>query len=100
MEAIRLGRFTAFPDGSKGFVVGDAIRRLVARTLGKHISKRVETTTALFKHASKTKIACGVGHVLQTFTDLDPEATVCFFSRTNTSGENSVKRNRHHSRGP
>ena len=80
MEAIRLGRLTALqkPDGGvRGIVVGDIFRRLVARTMAKQISKRVEAATAPFQYALKTKAGreC-VAHVSQTLTDLDPEATV------------------------
>ena len=80
LEAIRLGRLTALqkPDGGvRGIVVGDIFRRLVARTMAKQISKRVEAATAPFQYALKTKAGCEcVAHVLQTLTDLDPEATV------------------------
>ena len=41
-QAIRLGRMTALskPDGGvRGIVVGDIIRRLVARSIAKHIRK-------------------------------------------------------------
>ena len=66
------------PDGGvRGIVVGDIFRRLVARTMAKQISKRVEAATAPFQYALKTKAGCEcVAHVLQTLTDLDPEATV------------------------
>ena len=40
-------------------------------------SPRVEAATAPFQYALKTKAGCEcVAHVLQTLTDLDPEATV------------------------
>ena len=80
LKAIRLGRLTALqkPDGGvRGIVVGDTFTRLVARTLAKQISKRVEAATAPFQYALKTKAGCEcVAHVLQTLTDLDPESTV------------------------
>ena len=80
LEAIRLGRLTALqkPDGGvRGIVVGDIIRRLVARTIAKQISEKVEVATAPFQYALKTKAGCEcVAHVLQTLTDLDPEATI------------------------
>ena len=45
--------------------------------MAKQISKTVEVATAPFQHALKTKAGCEcVAHVLQTLTDLDPEATV------------------------
>ena len=80
LQAIRLGRLTALqkPDGGvRGIVVGDIIRRLVARTMAKQIAKKVETATVPFQYALKTKAGCEcVAHVLQTLTDTDPEATV------------------------
>ena len=80
LEAIRLGRLTALqkPDGGvREIVVGDIIRRLVARTISKQISEKVEVATAPFQNALKTKAGCEcVAHVLQTLTDLDPEATI------------------------
>ena len=80
LEAIRLGRLTALqkPDGGvRGVVVGDIFRKLVARTVAKQISNRVEVASAPFQYALKTKAGCEcVAHFLQTPTDLDPEATV------------------------
>ena len=48
LEAITLGRLTALqkPDGGVRIVVGGIVRRLVARTMTKHFSKRVEAATA------------------------------------------------------
>ena len=69
LEAIWLGRLTALqkPDGGvRGIVVW--------------ISKRVEAATTPFQHALKTKTRCeNVAGILQTLTDLDPEATVMSF---------------------
>ena len=80
LEAIRIGRLTALqkPDGSvRGLVVGDIIRRLVARTIAKQISEKVEVATAPFHYALINTARCEcVVHVLQTLTDLDPEATI------------------------
>ena len=80
LEAIRLGRLLALqkPDGGvREIVVGDILRRLVARTIAKHISEKVEVATAPFQYALETKAGCEcVAHVLQTLTDLDPEATI------------------------
>ena len=47
LEAIRIGRLTALqkPDGGvRGIVVGDIIRRLLARPMAKQIFKRVEAS--------------------------------------------------------
>ena len=59
--AIRLGRMTALqkPDGGiRGIVVGDVFRRLIARTMAQQIADAVETATAPFQHALKTKGGC------------------------------------------
>ena len=80
MEGIRLGRLTALrkPDGGvRGIVVGDIMRRLVARTMAKQIAKKVEKATAPFQHALTTKAGCEcVAHILQTITDKDERATI------------------------
>ena len=80
LDAIRLGRLTALskPDGGvREIVVGDILRRLVARTIAKQVSKQAEAATAPFQYALSTKAGCEcVAHILQTLTDLDPEATV------------------------
>ena len=49
LEGIRMGRITALskPDGGvRGTVVGDILRRLVARTISKQIMKEAEEATA------------------------------------------------------
>ena len=84
LEAIRLGRVTALSkrDGEgggevRGNVVGDVLRRLVARTIAQQVIEKVEAATAPFQYALSTKAGCEcVAHILQTFTDLDPEATI------------------------
>ena len=51
LQAIRLGRMTALSKtdgGVRGIVVGDIVRRLVARTMAKQIARKVEATTAPF----------------------------------------------------
>ena len=79
-EGIRLGRITALckPDeGVRGIVVGDILRRFVAKTMAKLVSKEAEAATAPFQYALSTKAGCEcVAHILQSITDLDPEATV------------------------
>ena len=63
--------------GVRGIVVGDVLRRLVARTIAQQIGAAVERTTAPFQNALKTRAACEcVSHTLQTLLDLDPRATV------------------------
>ena len=80
LEAVRLGRMTALgkPDGGvRGIVVGDVLRRLVARTIAKQVIKKIEAATAPFQYAPSTKAGCEcVAHVLQTLIDLDPEAAI------------------------
>ena len=74
MEGIRLGRSIALqkPDGGvRGIVVGDIMRRLVART------KKVEKAAVPFQHALTTEAGCEcVAHILQTIADKDERATV------------------------
>ena len=80
IEAVRLERMTALskPDGGvRGIVVGDILRRLVARTMAKQIAKKVEETTDPFQHALTTKAGCEcVAHILQTLTELNQETTI------------------------
>ena len=80
IDGIRLGRMTASqkPDGGvREIVVGDIIRRLVARTMAKQVSKQVERATAPFQYTLSTKAGCEcITHILQTFTDLDDDATI------------------------
>ena len=80
VDVIRLGRFTALqkPNGCvRGIVVGDIIRRLVARTIAQQFSATIERATAPFQYALSTKAGgeC-IAHALQDLTDLDPRATV------------------------
>ena len=80
VEVIRLGRLTALqkPNGGvRGIVVGDIIRRLVARTIAQQFSPTIEQATAPFQYALSTKAGgeC-IAHALQALTDLDPRATV------------------------
>ena len=80
LEGIRLGRLTALrkPDGGvRGIVVGDILRRLVARTMAKQVASEVEKATAPFQYALSTKAGCEcVAHIMQTLTDQDAGATV------------------------
>ena len=49
----------------------------MARTIAKQVIEKVEAATAPFQYALSTKAGCEcVAHVLQTLTDLDPEATI------------------------
>ena len=80
LKATRLGWMTALckPDGGvREIVVGDILRRLVAKTMAKQVSKQAEAATAPCQYALSTKTGCEcVAHILQSVTDLDSEATV------------------------
>ena len=80
VDAIRQGRLTTLrkPNGGgRGIVVGDVIRRVVARTLAQQLGPAVEGTTAPFQYALSTKAGCEcVSHVVQALTEADPETTV------------------------
>ena len=80
LSGFRLGRLTALrkPDGGvRGIVVGEILRRLIARSIAKQMPKSVEAATAPFQYALSTKAGCEcVAHILQTLTDQDGQATV------------------------
>ena len=80
LEAIRLGRMTALQKpggGVRGIVVGDILRRLVAKTLAQEISHHIEAATSPFQYALTTRCGCEcIAHAAQALTDADPEATV------------------------
>ena len=80
IQTLRLGQMTALskPDGGiRGIVVGDVIRRLVARTMAQQLTPAVERATAPHQHALSTKAGCEcITHALQGITELHPEATV------------------------
>ena len=77
VDAIRQGRITALrkPSGGvRGIVVGDVIRRVVARTLAQQLGPAVEGATAPFQCALSTKAGCEcVSHVVQGLTEADPD---------------------------
>ena len=78
MKAIRLGRMTTLrkPDGGvRGIVVGDFLRRLVARTLAQQFSKAVLEATAPFQFALSTKARTETTRC-KHWTSLDEDATV------------------------
>ena len=61
--------------GIRGIVVGDILKRLVARTMAKQMAARVEAATAPFQYALTTKAGCeSVAHIFQT--DQDERATI------------------------
>ena len=75
-----MGRLTALskPDGGvRGIVVGDVLRRLVARTMSQQTSPAVERATSPYQYALTTRAGCEcVAHALQGLTEMDPEVTV------------------------
>ena len=80
IDGIRVGRLTALakPDGGvRVIVVGDIIRRLVARTIAKQFAKKAEAATAPFQCALSKKAGCEcVAHIVQALTEQDANATV------------------------
>ena len=61
LQAVRIGRMTALqkPQGGiRGIVVGDFIRRVVARTLAQQLGPAVEQDTSPFQFALSTKSGC------------------------------------------
>ena len=61
LEAIRLGRMTAVQKsggGVRGIIVGDILRRLVAKTLAQEMSHHIEAATSPFQCALTTRCGC------------------------------------------
>ena len=79
-QLLRLGQMTALakPDGGvRGIVVGDVMRRWVARTMSQQLMGAVERATAPHQYALTTKAGCEcIAHALQGITEFYPEATV------------------------
>ena len=75
-----MGRMTALHKangGVRGIVVGEVVRRLVARTMAQQLGPQVEAATAPFQYAlsSRAGSEC-VAHVIQGLCEVNPEATV------------------------
>ena len=65
VQALRMGRMTAL-GGIRGIVVGDFIRRLVARTLAQQLNPAIEQATSPFQFALTTKSGCEcIAHIAQ-----------------------------------
>ena len=61
----------------RGIVVGEVIRRLVARTVAQQLGSAVEAATSPFQYALSTRAGCEcISHVLQALSELDADATV------------------------
>ena len=80
VEAIRMGRMTALRKtngGVRGIVVGDVLRRLVARTMAQQLGPQVEAATALHQYALSTRAGSEcVAHLIQGLCELNPNSTV------------------------
>ena len=58
-------------------MVGDILRRLVARTFAQQVFTEAEAATALLQYAPSTRAGCEcVAHVMQAPTDFNSEVTV------------------------
>ena len=80
LQALRIGRMRALQKptgGVRGIVVGDFVKRLVARTLAQQLGPAVESATAPFQFALSTKaVSECVAHVAQALTDMDDNSTL------------------------
>ena len=80
IEAIRMDRMTALRKANgwvRGIVVGEVVRRLVARTMAQQLGPQVEAATAPFQYALSTRAGSEcVAHVIQGLCEVNPEATV------------------------
>ena len=85
VASLRMGRMTALKKrsgGIRGIVVGEILRRLVARTMAQSLGSAFKTATAPHQYALTTRSGCeSIAHALQGLTDLDPEATVMSVDR-------------------
>ena len=80
VSALRVGQMTALQKANgeiQGIVVGDVIRRLVAKTLAKQFMTRFKDATKPFQYTLSTQAGCeSIAHVVQVMTDRDPNCTV------------------------
>ena len=80
IQMVRCGRMTVLtkPDGGvRGIVSGDALRRLVARTMAQQLGPAVKTATSPHQCALSTRAGCEcIAHVLQGLCDVNPLTTV------------------------
>ena len=80
LAVLRGGQVTALqkPNGGvRRIVVGDVVRRLVAKTMAKQFMTRFEAATKPFKYALATRAGSdSIAHAVQVVTDMDPRATV------------------------
>ena len=80
VDALRLGTLTALRKpcgGVRGTVAGDVVRRLVSRTMAQQLGTAVESATAPYQYALRTRAGCEcIAHALQGLCDVDPNATI------------------------
>ena len=61
VEALRVGRLTALRKpcgGVRSIEAGDVVRRLVSRTMAQQLGAAVESATAPFQYALRTRAGC------------------------------------------
>ena len=78
LEVLRRITALAKPDGGiRGIVVGDVLRRVVAKTIAQQIGDQVEKATAPFQFALKTRAGSEcVAHTLRTLSELNETTTI------------------------
>ena len=80
LTPLKMERVTALrqPNGKiRGILIGDIMRRLVARTIAQQVALAVEEATAPFQFAlSKKGGGECVAHAIQSLTEMDLRATV------------------------
>ena len=80
LKGIKMGRMTALQKhdgGVHGIVVGDVVRRLVARTIAQQFTEEAEAVTHLFQYALSTRVGTEcVAHVVQSLTSMDSNTTI------------------------
>ncbi len=79
-QAIRLGRMTALrkrDGGVRGIVVGDMLRRLVARTFAQESAGDFEAACAPYQYALSTRAGTEcIAHIFQAVTEASPSTTI------------------------
>ena len=80
LRGIKMGRMTALQKrdgGVRGIVVGDVVRRLVARTITQQFTEEAEAVTHPFQYALSTRAGTEcVAHVVQSLASMDSNATI------------------------
>ena len=79
-QALGLGRLVALqkPNGRvRGLVIGDLLRRLVARSLAQQFSQHIQQACSPHQYALSTRAGTeAVVHVITSATELDPNNTI------------------------